>query len=62
MKSVKCEPCDLKIEQEGDNYKYTKPGKTVPIKLSDHKVLKRAWENGQCPLCSLPMSRSETHN
>lgn len=59
MESMECERCDLKIEAEGDNYKYTKPGKVVPIKLDDYNVLKRAWEGGQCPICGLPMSRNE---
>jgi hypothetical protein len=60
MESLKCQRCDLKIEPEGDSYKYTKPGRVVPIKLEDYNVLKKAWESGQCPICGLPMSRNQT--
>jgi hypothetical protein len=55
MKTLKCEKCNLKITQDGDNYRYEKPGFVVPTKLGDFVMLKRTYETEICPLCGRAM-------
>lgn len=55
-KKLTCEPCDLRVEKNGENYIYKKPGVVVPTKLENYHVLRQAYETRICPLCGCAMN------
>ena len=60
MNSFKCEPCNLKIENNDGRCSYSKPGFVVPTRLQDYALLTRACETGVCPLCGLEMNKLQS--
>jgi hypothetical protein len=50
-----CQPCDLRIHKDGDNFVFKKPAKVVPTKLQNFHVLRDAFHSGTCPLCGSQM-------
>lgn len=57
MQAFKCRECNLRIEKDGNNFRFVMPGKAMPTKLSDFNPLKHAHKSGHCPVCGLEMDR-----
>ncbi len=52
-----CHPCDLRIQKDGDNFVFKKPGKIVPAKLQNFHALGDAFHSSVCPLCGSQMEQ-----
>lgn len=52
MDGVKCQLCDLRIQERAEGaYTCFKPGFAMPMTLTNHKLIKQAYETRLCPLC-----------